>query len=249
MRIIISPAKNMTEDLSDDVLDQPVFLAQAEKIRTVVKAMSLSDCQKMWKCSEKLAVMNYERFQTMDLHKNQSPAVYSYTGLQYKYMAPGGLDDKGLAYLQKNLRILSGFYGCLRPFDGIVPYRMEMQTVLSVDGKKDLYEFWGDSLYKEVCDDSGIIVNLASYEYSQCIEKYLKTEDHMITVVFGEVVKGKVVKKGTLAKMARGETVSLMAENQVEDISALKMLRPQGFVYDPALSSESEFVYINQKRE
>ena len=35
----------------------------------------------------------------------------SYEGIQYRYMAPSVLTDKELAYLEQNLRILSGFYG------------------------------------------------------------------------------------------------------------------------------------------
>ena len=39
------------------------------------------------------------------------------------------------------MRILSGFYGLLRPFDGVTPYRLEMQAKLAVDGCRDLYQF------------------------------------------------------------------------------------------------------------
>lgn len=34
-------------------------------------------------------------------------------------------------YLDRHLRILSGFYGVLRPFDGVTPYRLEMQARLA----------------------------------------------------------------------------------------------------------------------
>ena len=88
----------------------------------------------------------------------------------------------------------SGFYGVLRPFDGVTPYRLEMQAKASVGGFKDLYEYWGDSLYQELTSDGDhVILNLASKEYSKCIEKYLTSEDTYITCVFGEVVDGKVV--------------------------------------------------------
>lgn len=35
--------------------------------------------------------------------------------------------------------------------------RLEMQAKAEISGCKDLYGFWGDRLYREVCDESGII--------------------------------------------------------------------------------------------
>jgi cytoplasmic iron level regulating protein YaaA (DUF328/UPF0246 family) len=91
--------------------------------------------------------------------------------------------------------------------DGVVPYRLEMQAKATAGGCRNLYEFWGDDLYREVMDDSRILINLASKEYSKCIEKYLRPEDRYITCVFGELAGEKVVQKGVYAKMARGETL------------------------------------------
>ena len=55
----------------------------------------------------------------MELGKGLTPALLSFDGIQYQYMAPGVLEEKQLAFLQEHLRILSGFYGVLRPFDGV----------------------------------------------------------------------------------------------------------------------------------
>lgn len=65
----------------------------------------------------------------------------------------------------------------MKPLDGVVPYRLEMQAKAAVSGHKNLYDFWGHSLYQEVMDNSRILINLASKEYSKCIEKYLRPED------------------------------------------------------------------------
>ena len=61
--------------------------------------------------------------------------------------------------------------------DGVTPYRLEMQAKALIGTYKDLYDLWGRRLYESVRDDSGIIVNLASKEYSKCIEKYLSDRD------------------------------------------------------------------------
>ena len=41
---------------------------------------------------------------------------------------PGVFEAGQLDYVREHLRILSGFYGLLRPFDGVTPYRLEMQA-------------------------------------------------------------------------------------------------------------------------
>ena len=179
----------------------------------------------------------------MDLRKNLTPTILSYEGIAYQYMAPAVFDNSSFDYVQEHLRILSGFYGVLKPMDGVTPYRLEMQAKVGIQGKRDLYELWGSRLYEEVIDDSSVIVNLASKEYSKCIEKYLKPNDSYITVTFGEMAKGKLVTKGTYAKMARGEMVRFMAENQIEDPEETKSFDRLGYVYRDDLSGDKEIVF------
>ncbi len=173
-----------------------------------------------------------------------TPAVIAYEGLQYQHMAPKVLTTRAHSYLSDHLRILSGFYGVLKPFDGVTPYRLEMQAKLSVNDCKDLYDFWGDRLYHSLVDDDRIILNLASKEYSQCIEKYITPKDRFITIEFGELVEGKVKQKGTISKMARGDMVRFMAENNISDLNGLKDFQELGFAYSKELSSNSKYVFI-----
>ena len=154
----------------------------------------------------------------MDIHKRLTPAILSYEGIAFQYMAPAVFEDSSFDYVQEHLRILSGFYGVLKPMDGVTPYRLEMQARAGIDAHKDLYDLWGERLYEEVRGESGEIINLASKEYSKCIEKYLKTDDLYITVNFCEMSGDKLVTKGTYAKMARGEMVRFMAENRIESL-------------------------------
>ena len=148
--------------------------------------------------------------------------------------------------MQKRLRILSGFYGVLRPMDGVVPYRLEMQAKAKAAGTRNLYEFWGDDLYREVVDDSRIIVNLASVEYSRCVEKYLTPRDRFITCVFGELEQGKVVQKGVYAKMARGDMVRYMAEIEAEAPEQLRAFDRSGYRFDETRSTGTVYVFIRR---
>ena len=245
MRIIISPAKKMNHDCDTlAVMGKPVFLEETEKILAWLRKQSPQELQKLWGCNEAIVAQNVRRIEKMDLHKNLTPAILSYEGIQYQYMAPAVFENQMLAYVQEHLRILSGFYGVLKPLDGVTPYRLEMQAKAKVDGAGDLYDFWGDRLYREVLDDSHIIINLASKEYSKCIEKYLLPKDRFITCIFGELSNGKVVQKGTYAKMARGEMVRFMAENNISEPEDMKQFNRIGYRFADHLSTDMEYVFI-----
>ena len=178
----------------------------------------------------------------MSLRNQLTPAILAYDGIAFKYMAPAVFEYEQLDYVQEHLCILSAFYGALRPMDGVTPYRLEMQAKAAIGGHKDLYDLWGKRLYDVVRDD-GLIINLASKEYSKCIEKYLSDRDTYITVSFVEQSGEKLVTKGTYAKMARGEMVRFMAEKQIENPEDIKAFNRLGYVFRQELSSETEFVF------
>ncbi|MEE6738812.1 YaaA family protein, partial [Lacticaseibacillus paracasei] len=131
MKFIIAPAKKMIRAQDDfPVQSQPKFRAQAGELLLLMQQLTFSEAQALWRTSDKLTQTAYNQLQQCDLTRQQSPAIFSYSGIQYQYMAPDLLDDAGLVYIQQHLRILSGLYGILRPFDGVVPYRLEMQNHL-----------------------------------------------------------------------------------------------------------------------
>ena len=247
MRIIIAPAKQMRVDT--DTLactGLPVFLDRTERLRDRIRGLSYEDQKKLWACNDKIAGQNARRFEQMDLRHGLTPAILAYDGIQYTYMAPAVFEDGQFNYVQEHLRILSGFYGALRPMDGVAPYRLEMQARLAVDGHKNLYEFWGDTLYREVRDDSRVLINLASREYARCIERYLQPEDRYITCVFGEPEGERIVQKGVYAKMARGEMVRFLAGLRAETPEQLKSFDWSGYRFEEARSSESEYVFLRR---
>lgn len=248
MRIIISPAKKMNVDSDSMAWESlPCFLDDAERLAEWMRGRTLEEARAVWGCNEKLAVMNYRRFQEMDLRRNLTPAILAYEGIQYQYMVPMAFTRQAWDYVQRNLRILSGFYGALKPLDGVVPYRLEMQAKTgNLKGGENLYEYWGGRIYGEIADDSRIIINLASREYSRCVEDYLTEKDCFITCVFGEMQKGKVIQKGTYAKMARGEMVRFLAENQIESPERIKDFRGLGYRFTEELSGEKEYVFVKE---
>ena len=245
MRIIISPAKKMNVD-TDSVpwRDLPEFLPRTQLLCSVLQAMSFEELKKLWKCNDAIAELNWKRLENMDLHNRLTPAILAYEGIQYQYMAPGVFSDREFDYIQEHLRILSGFYGILKPFDGVTPYRLEMQAKLRVGERRDLYGFWGSSLSESLFHETDCIVNLASKEYSICVSKYLPDNVRFITCVFGEEKNGKVIEKGTMCKMARGEMVRYMAENQISDPERIKCFDRLNFRFDAECSKGNMFVFI-----
>ena len=247
MRIILSPAKKMNEE-TDILVPEglPVFMESTEAIMRWVQALSYEDAKKLWACNDSIARQNYDRFQHMDLYRRLTPAILSYEGIAYQYMAPSVFANGEFAYVQEHLRILSAFYGVVKPMDGVTPYRLEMQAKAKIAGTKDLYAYWGDRIYQEMLDDSHVIVNLASKEYSKCVEKYLTAEDRYITCMFGEISGEKIVQKGVYAKMARGEMVRYMAEHNVEQPEEMKGFDRLGYTFREDLSNEREYVFIKE---
>jgi len=285
IKIIISPAKKML--ISDDIFitqSQPVFLHETDQLLHYLQSLSYDDAKTLWQCSDKLARQEYEKLHHIDLKGSHTPALFAYEGLQYQHIKATVLEEAALDYLFEHLSILSGFYGILRPFDAVSPYRLEMQakidmTLLGSDHIRhhfhSLYEYWDDKLALYLSEDhvpaqlslgSSIkqeafshkapsspqttIVNLASDEYSKAVLPHLPEHVKVIQCVFGQLktdVKGreKIIVKGTLAKMARGEMVRFMAMHQVEDVEELKKFQALGFTFDKVRSTPEKFVFMN----
>lgn len=245
MRFIISPAKKMNtvDELPWETM--PCYLDRSEQLLGSLRALDYAQLRTLWGCSDALASLNYERLQTMDLRASLTPAILAYEGIQYQAMAPSVMTDDELAYVRDRLRILSGFYGVLRPFDGVVPYRLEMQAKLAVNGHRDLYEFWGSSLYDAVVaqDDSSVLVNLASVEYARAVTPYVASPTRLVTCLFGTERSGKLVQKATEAKAARGSFVRWCAERSVENPSEFKAFDAMGFSFNEGLSGGDTLVF------
>lgn len=247
MRIILSPAKKMNAD-TDGLAwrELPQFLDRTEQLLDILQAMSEAELKKLWKCNDALVKLNRERLRKMDLRRNLTPAILSYEGIQYRCMAPSVFTTREFEYIQEHLRILSGFYGLLRPFDGVTPYRLEMQAKLATGGEKNLYAFWKDAMAQQLFAETDCIINLASKEYSACVSKYRTSATRMVTCIFGEKQDGKILEKGTLCKMARGEMVRYMAEHAVSRPEELLAFDRMQFRYSPEYSNLDTLVFLRQ---
>ena len=244
MMICIAPAKRMRNDIAYlDAQGTPKLLKETKQLAKIMQQQDVSALRHILSCSERIAQEAYQIFQTMQLTQNVVPALLAYDGIQYTYMAPDIFSDEQFAYVQKHLRILSGFYGVLKPLDGVVPYRLEINSLLRTDTFCNLYAFWQDKLYRELIQESSVIVDLASAQYSRCITRYKRDAIRYVKCRFMEETKDTLKEKGVYVKMARGEMVRYMAEHQITDIEDIKQFQGLGYRFQETLSSSEEFIF------
>ena len=249
MRVIISPAKKMRSvDVEPLPTRQPELLDDTRLLLKAMRNLTRDEAQRLWKCSDRLCDQNYERLANLCLDEDTTSAVVSYEGIQYQHLAASVMDDRCLAWIDRHLRIVSGFYGMLRPFDGVVPYRLEMQAKLAVGSHRDLYGFWGDILYqmlaREGCE---LVVNLASVEYAKAVVPHArKSGAAVVTCLFGMVRErdGAFVQRGTEAKAARGTFVRWCAERDVTSPEEFASFSERGYHLDELRSTEDTLVFV-----
>ncbi len=246
MFTIISPAKNMK--LHPDgtpPMSLPVFLSDARTVNGILRQYSPSDLQSLMRINEKLAADSFERNLMMRFDQNGTSAVETYDGIQYKYMDPHTFSAKDKEFAQEHLRILSGVYGLLKPYDSIYEYRLEMQTKLFVGGCKDLYTFWNSRLYQQLApkEEPAVFLNLASDEYGKCIRTHLKPRDRFVTCLFQVYHKGAWKVQATAAKMARGRMVRYLVQNRIDTPDGASGFAADGWTFVPEASDRETFVF------
>ena len=228
MKILISPAKSLDFDSNIDSLKctQPVFLNKTSQINSVLKKKSPKDLMQLQGISQKLSDLNWKRNNDyVDNHnnKNSRPAVFAFNGDVYSGIDVKTLSEDKVYDLQKSLRILSGYYGVLKPLDLIQPYRLEMGTKLAVNGSENLYKFWSENITNSILDEistEDLLINLASNEYFEAFNKK-KFDGRIISPVFKDFKNGKLKIISFYAKKARGMMVRYIVDNKVSSYNEL----------------------------
>jgi cytoplasmic iron level regulating protein YaaA (DUF328/UPF0246 family) len=244
MKILISPAKSLDFEniVETDINSIPQFIDKATQINNSIKDLSAPDLSKLMTISPKLSNLNWLRNQ--DFQKNNSKekqAIFAFNGDVYDGIDANTIATSNHEKLQSTLRILSGLYGILKPFDKIKPYRLEMGTKISINGSKNLYDFWKmnvtDSILKEIREKE-IIVNLASTEYFSVVDSSL-FNNKIITPQFKDFKNGKLKIISFYAKKARGLMTRFLIDNDIQSSSDIEKFNSSGYTFSPAETSES----------
>ena len=251
MLMLISPAKTLDYTGADfDRSTLPAFLERSEALVNQLSGYSTEELSDLMKISDKLAGLNYQRFQDFETPftlENAKQALLVFKGDVYKGMTVEDYTEEDLAFAQDHLRILSGLYGVLRPLDLMQPYRLEMGTKLATEKGKNLYEFWGSQisnlLNAELKDDGDpCVVNLASKEYFKSVD--LKTlQARVLDIEFKENKDGEYKIVAIYAKRARGLMADYVIRNRVDTVEALQGFDSEGYTFRDALSEPDCWVF------
>ncbi len=255
MLFIISPAKSLDFNISNypKKTSIPIFLNKSNELIKILKQFSLEEIAELMNISQKLAILNHERyqnFQTPFNSENSYPALFIFNGDVYNSIKEEEYNVDQLNFAQNNLRILSGLYGILRPLDLMPPYRLEMGTKLQNNQGNNLYKFWSDivtnNFNKELeSRNSKIIVNLASNEYSKAIDpKILKGK--LLNITFMNKKNDIYKNIGIFAKRARGMMSNFIIENQIDDINDLKSFKDAGYIFQSDKSDDYNWFFFSK---
>ncbi|MCO1332830.1 peroxide stress protein YaaA [Microbulbifer sp. OS29] len=256
MLIVISPAKTLDYDSDIPSLEttQPDFLKESATLIRELRGLSPQQVSSLMKISDKLGVLNYDRFHAWKrpfTDNNARPALFAFKGDVYTGLEAESMGKRDFAYAQKHLRMLSGLYGLLRPLDLMQPYRLEMGTKFENARGKNLYEFWGDKITGSVNEQlqtikSRELINLASNEYFKSI-KAKQLNAQIITPHFKELKNGQYKMISFFAKKARGMMSRWAIDQRVKKAEELKRFDVSGYRYNPSMSTEWDWVFTRDE--
>ncbi len=252
MIVLLSPAKTLDETpVEVDFFSQPRLLDKSLSLIEILKKKNSKDLQKLMGVSEKIADLNVYRnqqFTTPFTIENAKPSVLAFKGDVYTGLQANEFNDEDLEFAQNHLRILSGLYGVLRPMDLMQPYRLEMGTKLKVKRKKNLYEYWDNTITEVLNEDlksneNETIINLASNEYFKSVQKK-GLEGDIINVHFKENRNGVYKVISFSAKKARGMMARYIVKNRIQNPKEILNFNEDRYEYSDELSSEKDWVFV-----
>lgn len=253
MLIVLSPAKRLDFDKAPRTKDFtiPEHLEDSEYLIGKLRKLSSRQLEKMMGVSSDIAQLNEERYKTWSVPfdlKNSKQAVHAFKGDVYVGLDADNFSKKDLDFAQKNVRILSGLYGVLRPLDLMQAYRLEMGTRLKVTAtRSNLYKYWDDRITKGILkametEGSEDLVNLASAEYFKAIKTDL-LKKNIVTPIFKDYKNGEYKVIQFLAKKARGYMTSYIVKNKLENIEDIKGFDSEGYAFNAKMTEKNNWVF------
>ena len=252
MILVISPAKSLYDHspVQLEKFTQAEFLPEAERIVSVMKKKKPAQLARLMGISTKLAELNFQRFQEWSLPfspENSWQAVLMFNGDVYQGLKAETFSDTEFDRTQKQLRILSGVYGLLKPLDLIQPYRLEMGTTIAVARRKNLYEFWQTKITAKLNQELAetgrkVLINLASNEYFGAIDPK-KIKARIVTPAFKEHKNGQYQMVSFFAKRARGLMSRFIIQNQISNPEEMKAFDLEGYYFNNRLSKDDNWVF------
>jgi uncharacterized protein len=255
MIALLSPAKSL--NLDSPILiagsSEPIFQLEKQPIIDNLSKLQTKDIMKTFGLSQKLAELNFKRFQVLGSEENlneRRPCVFTFDGEVYHGLDAYTMNSKEIDYAQSHLRILSGLYGSLRPLDLIEPYRLEMGIKIGIGRKKNLYEFWKEKVSMSIHNDlqstgQRAILNLASNEYFKVIDPKI-AEASIIEFDFLEEEAGELKNISFYSKKARGLMARYLIKNEISKLSDIQGFDSERYLIHSNLSTPNKFVFTRK---
>lgn len=250
MKIFISPAKSLDFEskINVNIKSNPQFQSYADDINNLLKGLSAPDISNLLNISPKLSELNWSRNQHFqDVDAFEKHAIFAFNGDVYNGIDASSISELNYQKLQNSLRILSGLYGILKPFDMIRPYRLEMGTKISINGSKNLYEFWKQSITESILKETEkdeFIINLASNEYFSVVDTS-QIKNNIISPQFKDLKNGELKIISFYAKKARGLMTRFLIDNDIQSLSDIHEFNYSGYSFSQAeTKNELEPVFI-----
>jgi cytoplasmic iron level regulating protein YaaA (DUF328/UPF0246 family) len=255
MLTVISPAKTLDFETKPQTskMSQPQFLENSAELIETMRMQSPKSLSKLMGISPKLAELNADRFQswqTPSTPENAKQAILAFRGDVYLGLAAEEYNERDFSFAQKNLRILSGLYGLLKPLDLIQPYRLEMGTKIKNPGGDDLYAYWNSTVTDAISDEldahrNKTLINLASIEYFKAVKPKL-LPGKLITPVFKDFKNGTYKILSFFAKKARGSMASFIIKNRISKPEDIKAFDIDGYRFNEDLSTDDSWVFTRK---
>lgn len=242
MIAILSPAMRMAQN-REKPWTEPMFFDRAEELRQKLCLLAPHELESALNINPKLALFAHAAFAHFDANHAGVAAAFSYRGLCYRALRAPDMTREELGFLQNHARILSAFYGLLRPMDGMQPHRLEMRTK-GVPDCPDLYAFWGDSICRALYRDTDCVLSLCSREYERAVRPHVKPPARFVRCSFLLPVRGKWLMKATDVKIARGTMARYIAKNRIKRPQQIAAFNELGYAFAPYRSSADHMVFI-----
>jgi uncharacterized protein len=257
MITLLSPAKTLDFESPSvhSICTKPEFISFSKDLISGLIKLSAEEISNLMGISPKLAQLNKDRFQNWShspAPSDSKQAILAFKGDVYEGMQAWDFNKQDFEYAQKNLRVLSGLYGILKPLDLIQAHRLEMGTAYANPAGKDLYAFWGDRLCnclnKEIENSSSpFLINLASQEYFKATRSN-QLNAQVVSPIFKDEKNGKFKIISFYAKKARGLMSSYLIRNRVDSLDALRDFSSMGYEFEAKDSTEFKPVFLRSEQ-
>jgi len=247
MIILIHSSKTMRSPSNTGATTIPQLLGKTKPLARYLQTLSTTQLQSIMGISAALADKVHATLATWNAEPaQQSLAMDSFVGDIYSGLRASTLSQADRDYAQQHLRILSGLYGILRPYDGVRPYRLEMGYKLHDEPFANLYQYWGGDIASTLPSE-GPIVNLSAVEYTKTVLPYVDNQRVVAPRFLTMNAKtGKPSQVIVHTKIARGAFAHWLVTSRITSPADMLQFNDLHYIYDPTLSTPQEPTFVCQ---